>query len=80
MNQAVRIKMLMLRQGVTVGQLAAELGVWPSYVTRTIDGSRRFPRVRAHIAGRLGYPVEELFQGKGENPRRTRMGTANGHE
>ena len=84
MNQVIRIKTLMLRQGVTVSGLARELGVPLNYITRVVDGSRRFPRVRAHLAQRLGYPVEELFpiqSGRGRNRKTTKDTNKNeGHE
>lgn len=56
------IKVLMLIKGVTVGQLAGQLGVTHVAVSRTVHGKCSSRRIKTAIAEAVGEPYEELWE------------------
>lgn len=51
----------LIRRGVQVKTIAAELGIKAPSVSQVISGRRRTPRIQQAIAKAIGKPVEEVF-------------------
>lgn len=60
-SQTKRLKKILIDREVTVTDLAEQLGVTKSCVSRIINGKRNNPTTQAAIADALGEPHERLF-------------------
>ena len=59
-NMQLRVKEILKEQGRTMVDLAAELGVDQSNLTKSLDGNPKLSRLN-DIAKALGVPLRELF-------------------
>lgn len=55
------IKILLLRQELTITILAQEIGRHPQYVRAVINGRQSSIEVHSAIADRLGVPLDSIF-------------------
>jgi predicted transcriptional regulator len=58
---ALERKVALMRAGVTMKEVAEELGVSPPHVSQVVAGKRRSPRVEQAIASKVGKKREQLF-------------------
>ncbi len=61
LTTAVKIKIELLKAGITGAAIARRLGVDRSAVSHTIAGRKRSARIRRAIAEAVGQPVSELW-------------------
>jgi transcriptional regulator with XRE-family HTH domain len=55
------IRSYMVKAGVTVLQIARQLGMRPPTVSQVIHGVRKNPRIREAIAAAINRPISELW-------------------
>jgi hypothetical protein len=60
-NRYLRIRTLMLKKGITGGDIARTLGVTRIAINSVIKGVFNSPRIRAAIASSLGLPYGKLW-------------------
>ena len=60
-SQYVKIKILMLKKGLKIKDLASIAGVTPSFISQLIQGHKKSKRVQRIIALQLGRDVKSLF-------------------
>ncbi|OLE52649.1 MAG: hypothetical protein AUG51_16900 [Acidobacteria bacterium 13_1_20CM_3_53_8] len=63
----IEIRVLLLRQGLTIEGLAQEFGCYRQQLSMTINRRRVYPHLRAKLAKKLGLTIEQLF---GEQSRK----------
>ena len=57
----IELKVLMLRAGMTITDLAQRIGKSRENVSRCVNGQADFPVIKQLIADEFGVPVEKLF-------------------
>ena len=57
----LKIKIALLRAGLTQARIAKEYGCTPVAVHLVISGKLKSRGIQKHIAGRLELPVENIF-------------------
>jgi len=60
-----RIKVLMMRRGVSQAKVARRVGMTPAAVSLTVAGKRKNPRIRQDIAELLSVKVTDLWPEEG---------------
>lgn len=60
-NRYLRIRFLMLKKGITGGDIARPLGVTRVAINQVIKGVFNSPRIREAIANALEVPHEKLW-------------------
>jgi lambda repressor-like predicted transcriptional regulator len=70
------IKAELIKNGVTLREVADQAECLPSQVTMCINGNGLYQRVREVIAGILNKPVNRVFTTHHPKPKRTRVNRA----
>lgn len=52
----------LLRKGLSMSDVARELGISAHHISRVVAGERRSPRVEQAIADAIGLPVADVFE------------------
>lgn len=51
----------LVRKGLSMSDVARQLGLSANHVSKVIAGERRSPRVERAVADAIGKPVEKVF-------------------
>ncbi len=58
----IQARVIMLRKGITITELARAIGVTPSYVSETLKGTRDAENMKTKISQFLGMDTDECPQ------------------
>lgn len=57
----LEIRIELMRRGLTITGLAEEFDCYRQQLSMLINGRRVYPALRARLAAKLGFSVEQLF-------------------